>query len=134
MSKKTYTFTPEQIEILFRDEYDYEEDQEEQVEGYEGWHISADEETGSYDGSKSSMIDYEIYLYNEKGKFMGEAEGGYYNGNVGHSFSFELTFIPPKPPSKKEKFNNFLADIAEDEDLSLNKKIAKVKKHIEALA
>lgn len=96
---------------------------------FTGWHITADHETGDFDGSKSSMVDFEVYLYNDKDEYMGQAIGGYYNFYAGYSFSYDLTFEPPAPETPESKFREFLSEIVEDE-ISLDKMIKKIEKQI----
>lgn len=98
-------------------EYTYDEKQRskiEKVEGFEGWYITCDEQTGSYDSGKSAMVDFDIELYDDKDVFRGKASGGYYvQGD--YSFNYDLEFTPPRKPKKGEeiyeKFEEKLSDI-----------------------
>ena len=93
---------------------------------FTGWHITADHETGEFDGGKSSMVEFEVYLFNDKDEYMGQAIGGYYNLYAGYSFSYDLTFEPPKKRTKTDDLNDFLTEVAESDE-SFTKKVAKLK-------
>lgn len=123
--------TSKQIEILHKNSRIRREDREEVV-GFEGCYIDTDTSTGSYDSGKSSMYDYDIFLYDKDEKLLGTANGGYYNGMCGEKFNYDLTFYPPEPETPESKFNEFLLDISESDD-SLKKKVTKIKKYIAKL-
>lgn len=57
--------TASQISTLYKN-VDGDGDERENVEGFENWYIDTDTNTGRYDSGKSSMMDYEIYLYDDK--------------------------------------------------------------------
>ena len=105
------------------------------LEGYEGWSIFCDEDTGSYEASKAAMVDFEIYLYGpdtedgDEGELMGTAVGGYYYQGD-YSFYGTLEFYPPEPETPESQFRDFLEDIASS-DYSLKKMIKKIEKEIE---
>lgn len=103
----TYTFTPKELEQLHSNFYELVENRK-GPEGYEGWYICSDTDTGEFDSEKGSMYDYEISLFDEKEEYMGEAIGGYYNGPCGECFNHTLTFTPPTPPTEADMLNNFL--------------------------
>jgi hypothetical protein len=127
--------TASQISTLYTNA-NRDEDERENVEGFENWYIYTDTDTGRYDSGKSSMMDYEIHLYDDKDNLRGTAIGGYYNGGCGEKFNYDLEFIPPKQKtqtSKEEKLNDFLMDILDDEKITLKKKINKIKKYLDKL-
>lgn len=137
---KTIKLTARQAQFLYENS-DYDGGFKmggETLEGFERWWIQANEDTGEYDGSKSSMINYEIYLYKpsseeeieyDEGILVGTAIGGYYNGNTGHRFNHDLEFFPPEPETPESEFRDFLMEIAED-NLSMDKMIKKIEKRI----
>lgn len=127
---KPIKLTEEQVEILYNNS-ECDEDDREEVPGFEGWTIDCDTDTGEFDSEKGSMIDYEICLYDKDGEFVGMATGGYYNAICGHQFE-DLTFYPPEPETPESKFNDFLSEVADSND-SLKKKVTKVKKYLETL-
>jgi len=106
------------------------------VKGFENWYVTADEQTGDFESSKSSMVDFEINLYDDKGEYRGTAIGGYYNEVCGHQFDFSsdhyYVFEPPAPETPESKFNDFLVEISESDD-SLKKKVSKINKYIATL-
>jgi hypothetical protein len=127
----------EDIQKLHVSEWDFDDNEQpknhsQKVKGFEGWYVTSDYHSGKYDSSKSSMINFEIYLYDDKGEFRGMAIGGYYNEGCGVQFSYDLTFEPPTPITKATEFDLFLIQLGEDEG-SLKSKIAKLKKQIEKL-
>lgn len=133
---KSIFLTSDQIEILYNNNELGEDERDEEVPGFEGWTIDCDTDTGEYDGEKGSMIDYEIYLYDAEGNFMGSAIGGYYNGVSGHQFE-DLTFEleepePLEPKTPLSMFNKFLDNLVH-ENLTLEDKISKVKNYIETI-
>lgn len=137
---KGIKLTSEQIKFLYENS-EYEggfRKGGEILEGFERWWIQADEDTGDYDSSKGSMVDYEIYLYKpsseeeeeyDEGILVGTAIGGYYNGNIGHKFNYDLEFLPPEPETLESEFRYFLMDIVED-NLSMDEMIKKIEKRI----
>jgi hypothetical protein len=107
---------------------------------FTGWYIEANYETGEFEGSKSSMTEFEVYLYRpwkegdklgREGEhiYVGTAIGGYYNEYVGYSFSSDLEFYPETPESE---FKDFLS-ILIGSDYSLDKMIKKIEKEIKNL-
>jgi hypothetical protein len=131
---KGITFKAEDVEKLYYNE-EYDEDKEGRFDGpkgYEGWYISTDTDTGSFDGEKGSMYDYDICLFNDKDEFMGETTGGYYNAIAGEHFNYDLTFYPPAKRTKTDDLNDFLTEMA-DSNESYKKKVNKIKKHIKTL-
>jgi hypothetical protein len=139
---KKITLEGWQVEALHvrEDDFDYDEENERhvpsngssEVDGFLNWYVLADEETGSYDGGKSSMVDYEVDLYDDKDELRGTAIGGYYNAHVGHSFSHTLTFEPPKPRTPVDDFNEFLSDLS-NEGGTIDGKMKKINKFVEKL-
>lgn len=130
---KGITFTAENVEKLYyNEEYDGSDERKEGPEGYEGWYITTYTDTGSFDGEKGSMYDYEINLFNDKDEFMGETTGGYFNNIAGECFNHTLTFNPPEKRTKTDDLNDFLTEVAESSE-SFKKKINRVKKHIQTL-
>lgn len=126
MANKTIILTGEQVEILYNHGEGFYEGEDEKniehVKGFEGWTVSADPDTGEYDGSKGAMVDFDICLYDEKGNFRGSTNDGYYvqgdfhwNGN-GPNGCF--VFNVPKPKSKEEEifdeFINVVQNIADE--------------------
>jgi len=128
---KPITLTSEQIEILYNNREE-EPDDRESVPGFEGWSVDCDTDTGDYDGEKGSMIDYEIYLYNKEGEFIGEAIGGYFNNVSGHQFE-DLTFYPPEPETPESKLNDFLKEISDDDSLNVKQKAKRLREYLEKL-
>lgn len=64
---------------------------EDELEGFEGWGIWADTDTGDFDSEKGAMCDYEIYITSPEGdEYM--AKDGYYTGPTGHCFYGDVTF------------------------------------------
>jgi hypothetical protein len=132
---KGIKLTSEQIEFLYENSEEYGGFRKggKKLEGFEGWSISCDPDTGEYDSGKGAMVDFEIYLYGpsdegEEFELMGTANGGYYyQGDC--SFSRDLEFFPPEPETPESKFREFLMDIAED-NLSMDKMIKKIEKRI----
>lgn len=51
-----------------------------------------DIDTGKYDSSKHSMVDYEIALSINDGDEVWIGKGGYYNEGCGHQFNYEIKF------------------------------------------
>lgn len=98
-------------------------------EEYKGWYVIADEETGDYDSSKGSMVDFEMDLYNAEDEHLGTCIGGYYNGTSGYQFSDEFYEFEIVEETPESLFNSFLIDLAEDEDLSINRKMYLVKNY-----
>jgi hypothetical protein len=136
---KTIKLTSKQIEFLYKnsDEYGGFKEGGEELEGFEGWSISYDPDTGEYDSSKGAMVDFEIYLYGpdknpvEDLELIGIANGGYYyQGDC--SFNYDLEFHPPEPETPESLFRYFLMDIAGD-NLSMDKMIKKIEKKIQKL-
>jgi hypothetical protein len=102
------------------------------VEGFEGWGLDYDTYTGDFDAEKGAMCDFEISLYDNNGKLVGIAYGGYYTAVSGAMFSYDLDFEAPEAETPLTKFNDFLMEISED-NISLEKKIKKIKKYIDKL-
>jgi hypothetical protein len=64
---------------------------EDELEGFEGWGIWYDTDTGDFDSEKGAMCDYEIYLTSPSGdEYI--AKDGYYTGPTGHCFYGDVTF------------------------------------------
>lgn len=142
MSKK-FKFHGSQVEAMFRscpEDYEVEEYEEGELEElkahdpYYGWYVLADEDTGSYDGGKSAMVDFDMYLYDENDVCQGYTYGGYYYQG-GYSFDFgpnkfyEFEEIVETPLTK---LNDFLSELAE-KDCKFDKKIKKIKKYLKNL-
>jgi len=107
------------------------------VKGFENWYVNADRDTGDFESSKSSMVDFQIDLYDDKGEYRGTAIGGYYNEMCGYQFDFSsdhyYTFNPPEPETPESKFDDFLRDISDDDSLSVKQKAKKLRKYLEKL-
>jgi hypothetical protein len=129
---KPIFLTSRQIEILYNNNCADEGDRDEEVPGFEGFYIDTDTSTGRFDSGKSSMMDYEIYLYDKEDELIGTAIGGYYNGGCGEKFNYDLTFYPTEQETPESKFNEFLLETSESSD-SLKKKITKIKKYLSKL-
>jgi hypothetical protein len=105
---------------------------------FTGWYIEANHTTGNFEGSKSSMTEFEVYLYrpwkegDKKGSegehvYVGTAIGGYYNEYVGYSFSSDLEFFPETPESE---FKDFLSSLIRS-NYSLDKMIKEIEQEIQ---
>ena len=144
----TITLSGKIVEQIFRGEWsDRKIDYSGVPEEYHGWHVEADEDTGDYDSAKSSMVDFEVYLYRPWTKedeengyvdgdkiLMGTAIGGYYYQGD-YSFDFgknSYDFYPPAPETPESKFRDFLMDIAQD-NLSMDKMIKRIEKEIKSI-
>jgi len=101
--------TASQIQTLFDNIEKYGDgsaEGAEVVEGFEGWGIYADYETGDFDSGKSAMIDFEIELFDEKGTLRGTAKGGYYHQGD-YSFNYENEFTLSNDGDEEDYEINF---------------------------
>ncbi len=79
------------------------------VEGFEGWFIEADKDSGEF--FKSYMTDFEIYLYDRDGVLRATAIGGDYAQDEYH-FNEDLDFEEVEPETELSKFNDYLIEMA----------------------
>lgn len=80
---KSITLTQEQLlDLISGDE----------VEGFEDFEADADPSTGTYDGEKGAMYDFEITLTNIKTGENYISVGGYYTGPTGYRFYEDIVF------------------------------------------
>ncbi len=100
------------------------------VKDFEGWSISADENTGSFDSAKSAMVDYKILLFDPEGNCY-KGTGGYFIQGE-HYFSHDITFYAPNPKTPISELNTFLDNLVH-ENLDLKSKVEKIKKYLEKL-
>ncbi len=78
------------------------------VEGFEGWYIEADKDTGEY--FKSYMTDFEICLYDSDGELRATAIGGDYAQDEYH-FQETLDFEEVEPKTPYNLFNELLVEL-----------------------
>lgn len=115
-----FKFSPEQIYFLRNNSYKPKED--EQIEGFEGWYVEYDKNTGEYD--KGYMSDFEIDLYDSNDILRGTAIGGVFAQDEYH---FEEDIIFEEVPFETDltKFNSYLIEIANNA-MSVGSELAEI--------
>lgn len=121
--------TEQQAKILYNN-FDRDISKHKMVEGYEGWTIEPDTDTGDFDSEKGFMYDFELYLYDEKGKLRGTAIGGtYYQGEV----RFEEEYYEFEAPTSLEEFNKYLVEVSK-KALNASNDIAEMEAKLKLIA
>lgn len=100
------------------------------VEGFEGWYIEADKDSGEY--FKSYMIDLEVLLYDNNDMLRGIAIGGAYAQDEYH-FDETLEFEEVEPETELTKFNNYLKEVA-DKAIKASSEIAQMEAKLKLIA
>lgn len=125
--------TPEQIKKLLGN---YQGHTRNVVEGFEGWFIEADKDTGEF--FKSYMTDFEVCLYDSDGVLRAIAIGGDYAQDEYH-FQEALDFEEVEPETDLIRFNQYLVEISEkaltvgDDLAEINAKLSKITEYVKNL-